>query len=90
MSYQLKSIIYVHNMDGFDQVSEVLGIYKMKYLGTSLSDVVKEIFAFYDKSGKKDGLGSCYYNSLQWNCLMLGRTNDECLIGLNGNDVSSY
>lgn len=90
MSYRLNSMIVVHSIEGFDRVSFVMGAYQMKFLNYGLKDVMKEILGFYGKNKRTGGLGWRFYNGLQWYCLGLGRSAEECLIGAKGNEATSY
>lgn len=90
MSYKLYSNIYVHSLEGFDRVSCVLGAYQMKYLNKTMKEVMNSVMEFYHKQGKTDGMNFRFYNQLQWYCLGLGRSTEECLFGNNGNDPKSY
>lgn len=89
MSYKLNSNIYVHSEDGLDEVSYVLGAYLMKAQGESLENVMKQNLKL-NKSHGKDGMSSSMYWGLQWYCLKLGRSPEDCLLATDGNNVSSY
>lgn len=90
ISYNVYSNIYIHSLDGFDRVSCVMGAYQMKFLNKSLKDVMTSIMEFYRQQGNNHGISFRFYNQLQWYCLSLNRTKEECVLGSNGNDSKSY
>ena len=61
----------------------------MKSKGDSLETVMKDILKFYKSIGHKN-MGSTMYWALQWYCLKLGRTPDQCLLVTDGNNANNY
>ena len=68
-------------MNGFDGVNYVAAAYQMKYLGVQFKDAMRQIYEFYQEAGNTKGFPSSYYYGLQWYCLGLGSTPEQCLIG---------
>jgi hypothetical protein len=71
--------VYVHDSEGFDQTGYVLGAYKMKYMKATMKEVMTENLQIIKEERQK--MKCNYYYGLQWYCLSLGRSDEECLIG---------
>lgn len=73
----------MHCSAGVDRTGYVGGAYKMKYLDKSLEEVVHENLLVL--KGYRKHMHFNTFNGLQWYCLSLGRSEEECLIGKEAN-----
>jgi len=80
LSYNIKGYVYLHSSEGLDRVGYVAGAYKMKYLNATMTEVMRENLDILKP--ERDYMRCTSYYGLQWYCLSLGRTGQECLVGI--------
>lgn len=82
------TIVYVHCSQGVDRAGYVAGAYKMTFKNATMAEVVRENLTFMKEIRNYIHFNS--FNGLQWYCLHLGRSEEECLVHvLDANKLKS-
>ena len=81
MNSPIKTIVYMHCSAGLDRVGYVSGAFKMKFMNESFKSVMEENLEILREF--RGHMHFNTYNGLQWFCLSLGRSEEECLIHIS-------